>query len=298
MEKEEVISNQIQNIELDNEEEEPENEEENENNINLVKEERVEKDEPIQEIKLVEKNSEANENEEEDENEAKEEEVEVEEEEEKEGENQEENEQNQNNLKIKLNNEGEDEPLERENKSEDEGQELKEVSPEERRFKENEQISKNSEENAQNEDEYNRNDEEKGEILQIRVENPEEKKSTQKFNVNDTEVSATYTEDKNNMNIIFKKSSSSPNLILHWGLYDQYPINAWHHPNRESYPKNTKEFDAFALQTRFVDDGKESTIELELPKNEAKGISFVFYNPNINQWYNNNSKDFQIRFSN
>ena len=222
MESEELILKQKQNIELDNEEE-PENDEGgNENNINLVKEERVEKDEPIQEIKLVEKNSEENEKEEIEVEEDDEEEVE----EEKEGENQEENEQNQNNLKIKLNYEGAEEPLEQENKSEVEIEELKEDSPEEQGFKENEQISQNSEENAENEENSNRSDEEKGDILQIRVENPEEKKSTQKFNLNDTEVSATYTEDKNNMNIVFKKSVSSPNLILHWGLYDQYPIRS------------------------------------------------------------------------
>ena len=40
------------------------------------------------------------------------------------------------------------------------------------------------------------------------------------------------------------------------------------------------------------------TIKVIYIINDAKGISFVFYNPNINQWYNNNLKDFQIRFSN
>ena len=35
--------------------------------------------------------------------------------------------------------------------------------------------------------------------------NSEEKKSTQRFNINDTEVSTTYIEDKNYMNIVFKK---------------------------------------------------------------------------------------------
>ena len=94
------------------------------------------------------------------------------------------------------------------------------------------------------------------------------------------------------------KSSFSPNLILHWGLYNEYPIKAWHHPNIENYPKNSKEINEFALQTEFVDDGKESTIELELPKKDAKGISFVFYNPNTNEWHNNNWNDFQINFSN
>ena len=79
------------------------------------------------------------------------------------------------------------------------------------------------------------------------------------------------------------KSSFSPNLILHWGLYKEYPIKALHHPNREIYPKNTKEYDKDALQTEFINDGKDSTIELELPKNDSKGISFEFYNLNTNE---------------
>ena len=288
MESEEINSKPIENIELENDEE-PENEEEgNENNYNiLVKEENVQKDEPSQEINLVQKNPDENENE----NEEKEEEIEVEEEveeEEKENEN-EEQPQDQKNLeeekKIELENDEEKEelPIEQQDFNRNQNQ--------------NEQNSRGSDENFENEDQSNKSDEEKGQIYEIRMNNSEEKKSTQRFNLNDIEVSATYTEDQNNMNIVFKKSTSSPNLILHWGLYDNYPINEWRHPNKESYPKNTKEFDAFALQTGFVDDGKESTIELELPKNEAKGISFVFYNPNINEWYNNNWKDFQIRFS-
>ena len=307
MESEEINSMPVENIEL---EEEPENEEEgNENNFNLlVKEENVEKDEPLQQINLVQNNQNENENE----NEGKEEEIEVEEEfeeeveEENEGENQDQNEIDED-LKIKLNYEGADDPQEQENivqerKIKVEDDDEKEESPMEiQDFKKNQnengEISRGSEENLENDELSNRSDEDKRQILEIRMGNSEGKKSTQKFNLNDTEISATCTEDQNNMNIVFKKSTSSPNLILHWGLYDNYPINEWRHPNKESYPKNTKEFDAFALQTGFVDDGKESTIELELPKNEAKGISFVFYNPNINEWYNNNLKDFQIRFS-
>ena len=87
----------------------------------------------------------------------------------------------------------------------------------------------------------------------------------------------------------------SPELILHWGLFKEYPINGWHHPSKENYPRKTKEFDAFALQTEFefdYDDREHLAIELELPKNNAKGISFVFYNPNNNEWYNNNWRDF------
>ena len=88
----------------------------------------------------------------------------------------------------------------------------------------------------------------------------------------------------------------SKRLILHWGVYKNYPIKEWCHPNKENYPKETREYDAFALQTEFVEDGKESKIELKLPKNDAKRLSFVFYNPNIGVWYNNYLKDFQIKF--
>jgi hypothetical protein len=60
----------------------------------------------------------------------------------------------------------------------------------------------------------------------------------------------------------------------------------------------TKEFDSFALETEFIDEGEESKIEFKLPKNEAQGmgISFVFYDPINNIWYNNDYKDYQVEY--
>ena len=121
------------------------------------------------------------------------------------------------------------------------------------------------------------------------------------FNLKGIEVFVIYSEDKDSINLFFSKSIFSSTLILHWGLFKEYPINAWHHPNKENYPKNTKEFNEFALQTEFEFDiffRDYLTIELELPKNDTKGISFVFYDPNRNEWHNNDWKDFQIFFSN
>ena len=135
----------------------------------------------------------------------------------------------------------------------------------------------------------------------LEIEKYDVKINTQYFNLKGIEVFAIYREGKDNINIFFQKSCFSPELILHWGLFKEYPINGWHRPSKENYPKNTKEFDAFALQTEFefdYDDREHSAIELELPKNDTKGISFVLYNPNMNEWYNNNWRDFQIFFSN
>ena len=301
MESEEINSKPIDNNEEEEIEEEQENEEgqenekeENENNLNLlVKEEKVEKNEPVQEIKMAEDKPEEKEEEEEKEG-KEEEEIEVEEEVEEENEAQNEPQKEGENegeteLKIKKSDEDDEEHLEEENNIKED----KESPNEEPGDKDNQEASKGSEENA--DEEHEQSEEEKEEIL--RIENSDAKKSTQEYNLKGIEVSATYYEDKDNMNIVFKKSSSSPNLILHWGLIKEYPANGWHHPDKENYPRNTKEFDAFALQTEFADDEKESTIELELPKNDAKGISFVFYNPVTNEWHNNNWRDFQIFFN-
>ena len=121
--------------------------------------------------------------------------------------------------------------------------------------------------------------------------------NTEKYNLKGTEVSANWIGDEENIHIAFKKNTISSRLILHLGLYKNYPIDKWFHPSRESYPRETKEFDDFALDTEFVDDGKESAIKLSLPKNAGQGISFVFYDPVDNTWYNNNLNDFQIQFS-
>ena len=43
-------------------------------------------------------------------------------------------------------------------------------------------------------------------------------------------------------------------------------------------------------------EGNESLIQLEIPKKDAQGISFVFHNLNTNAWYNNDLKDYQIKF--
>ena len=96
-----------------------------------------------------------------------------------------------------------------------------------------------------------------------------------------------------NIYIAFKKNDFSTRLVLHWGVFKKYPIDKWCHPNKDNYPLQTKEYDNCSLDTEFVD----GAIQLNLPKNEGQGISFVFYNPDNNQWYNNNLNDFQIKFS-
>ena len=124
----------------------------------------------------------------------------------------------------------------------------------------------------------------------------EDNKTTQNYNLDGIEVQAFIFENKGNMNIIFHKDSSTPRLILHWGIFKDYPIKAWYHPSTDNYPRNTKEYDGSALQTEFVKGDRESRIDIEIPKNSCLGISFVFYNPDNDKWHNNNKKDFQIKF--
>ncbi len=127
----------------------------------------------------------------------------------------------------------------------------------------------------------------------------EDNKTTRNYNLDGIEVQAFIYENKENMNIIFHKDSSTPRLILHWGIFKDYPIKEWYHPSTDKYPMNTKEYDGWALDTEFVNEDnedRESKIEIEIPKNSGLGISFAFYNPDSQKWHNNNSKDFQINF--
>ena len=154
-------------------------------------------------------------------------------------------------------------------------------------------IQLNEDEDSRNEDENNEQEEiqENGNNFKIK-----ENKTTENYNFDGINVSAFYFEDKDNMNIIFHKDASTPKLILHWGIYKNYPIQQWYLPRKENYPRNSKEFEGSALDTEFVEEGNESIIQLEIPKKDAQGISFVFHNLNNNAWYNNNWKDYQIKF--
>ena len=150
-----------------------------------------------------------------------------------------------------------------------------------------------------NEDNENENNNEgPQEIEKKLIEEKECNDIINKLNLGNSQVVILYSKDKDDYNIIFKQKSSSEKLILHWGIYNNCPITEWHHPNKENYPLKTKEFDSFALQTEFIDEGEESKIEFKLPKKDAQGmgISFVFYDPINNIWYNNDNKDYQVEY--
>ena len=119
--------------------------------------------------------------------------------------------------------------------------------------------------------------------------------SQKEFDLGDCRVSAEWSDEKESVKLVFR-TNSSDKLLLHWGLYKNEPINCWYHPAKENFPEKTKEFDAFALETDFVEDEKEKKIELKINKSDAKGVSFVFYNPESGKWYNNYDNDFQIQF--
>ena len=110
-------------------------------------------------------------------------------------------------------------------------------------------------------------------------------------------ITIEWTQDDENINIKFKKDASSNKLILHWGIIYQFPPGNWYHPRISNLPVKTKKFDNYALDTEFVKDENGEKIELNFYKKEGIGLSFVFYEPFYNIWYNNNRKDFQILFN-
>ena len=92
-------------------------------------------------------------------------------------------------------------------------------------------------------------------------------------------------------------------LILHWGVYPYNNPHIWTHPSKEYYPLKTIEKDNNALQTEFLinENEKESisiflSLPYEIKKDSIGGINFVFFNPESNIWFNNNHKDYKIKF--
>ena len=189
----------------------------------------------------------------------------------------------------------EEEEIEVEVEEEKEEEEKEEEEKEEKDENENIELAIKT----NNEDDENENNNEgPQEIEKKLIEEKECNDIINKLNLGNSQVVILYSKDKDDYNIIFKQKSSSEKLILHWGIYNNCPITEWHHPNKENYPLKTKEFDSFALQTEFIDEGEESKIEFKLPKKDAQGmgISFVFYDPINNIWYNNDNKDYQVEY--
>ena len=110
-------------------------------------------------------------------------------------------------------------------------------------------------------------------------------------------VNISWEHDEENINIKFMKNADDIKLILHWGIFKKIPILEWHHPKKVNFPLKTKEYDPAALETEFIKDKDKEKIELTLNKDEGLGLSFVFYNPTQNIWFNNERKDFQIFFN-
>ena len=328
MENEEIqnvlVEKNVEEDEQDNEEQEifeikkEENKEEDENDD--IKEEKF--NEPVLVQKVEEQNVEKEEEEEED-NKEEEGELTLEKNENKEIVlNEEENNEDENGetkiekIEVSDNKENVDEENEGENKiveneetvekkdteKEKEEEEEEEIEVEEEKEEEEKEEKDENIELAiktNNEDDENENNnEEPQEIEKKLIEEKECNDIINKLNLGNSQVVILYSKDKDDYNIIFKQKSSSEKLILHWGIYNNCPITEWHHPNKENYPLKTKEFDSFALQTEFIDEGEESKIEFKLPKKDAQGmgISFVFYDPINNIWYNNDNKDYQVEY--
>ena len=200
------------------------------------------------------------------------------------------------------------EQLEKEKEEEEEEVEVEVEEEQEEEKDENEKEKENEKIELANEDDQNENvnenqNENNEEVQEVQLENKliekkERNDIINKLNLGSNQVDILYSKDEDDYNITFKQKSPSKKLILHWGIYKNSPITEWHHPNKENYPLKTKEFDSFALETEFIDEGEESKIEFKLPKNEAQGmgISFVFYDPINNIWYNNDYKDYQVEY--
>ena len=116
----------------------------------------------------------------------------------------------------------------------------------------------------------------------------------------DLKVKVEYREiDRNTLEVFFK-TNKDENLILHWGVSKN---KNWYHPKNGFIPPNSRKFDQYSIDTQFIINNKntnEKIIHLNVKKGQGHsridGLSFVFYNPYINKWYNNYNQDYLIKF--
>jgi alpha-glucan, water dikinase len=96
------------------------------------------------------------------------------------------------------------------------------------------------------------------------------------------------------------RTASEDDLILHWGL-SYNGKSGWVCPPNEIHPEGTKVFDQKAVQTLFSPDSLSvlKTIKLNIAvnlENNIQGINWVFNVPSKNKWFNNNNKDYSLKF--
>jgi hypothetical protein len=77
--------------------------------------------------------------------------------------------------------------------------------------------------------------------------------------------------------IVFNKSPSSDNLILHWGV--GFKGNEWNVPPEDMLPQDTKYFDKKAVQTKFSESDEIEINFKQVPERLIKSLNFVFHNP-------------------
>ena len=138
----------------------------------------------------------------------------------------------------------------------------------------------------------------------------EEKKEEKEKLENEDEEEDEETKKKGEEIVALEFSTNyDKKLILHWGVFKGNNLSSWSHPPKESYPKNSIEFDKNALQTEFVlekneeqkENGNIKKIKITIPRgdgytNYINGLNFVFFDPQTNKWYNNYRKNYQIKF--
>lgn len=91
-------------------------------------------------------------------------------------------------------------------------------------------------------------------------------------------------------------------LVLHWGV-GRNNAHEWGPPDESIWPANSNPFDnsKSAIQTKFAADKKEEgyrSIYMKIPaeKLKIKGMSFVFFIPEWNQWHNNSGSNYKFDF--
>ena len=106
------------------------------------------------------------------------------------------------------------------------------------------------------------------------------------------------------VDMIAKYKEINDDLVLHWGIGKKAPFE-WVGADDKFLPLESKRWpDGKAVQTKFIlnkgnKDYRTLHIDffwLEEIEPSIKSMSYVFLEQKKNRWYNNNSKDFHLKF--
>ena len=190
-------------------------------------------------------------------------------------------------------------------KEKNEEEEEEEVEQEEENDQKNQQQQENNKQDSENNDEEEGEEEGQMEIRLVKEQddnqNDDENKQSLDIHLEqDLTINVEwYITGNNDVDILFK-TMTKKKLWLHWGVSQGNDGTNWSRIDKSYYPPLTNEYQNTTLQTEFSyleDDDLEQKIHIRFPKGNVYSFNFVFWEKDIDKWYNNNKQDYHLQIN-